>query len=627
MKLRLNPHSWRVLTLWALFLCITLVEPTLYAQTARDPIRELQARLAAAARARESGDPEKITEANRKIIGSALWQLADLRSSQSQYPIAIELYKRAIENDDAPGIHLPLGIAYASIGSVDNALRESQYAVTNDPKSAIAWNLRGRMLSQKKEYQSAIECYEKSLALHDDLEVSYAMASAFLSLHEADKAAALFKKMEAATAKRASIHVMAGRAYESAGMGAEAEREYKTAIALDPKTSRGHYFLGLFYLVKNSWEPSPEARREFEAEVAVNPRDFFGNYFLGYLASGEKKYTQSDAYLRVAAAAKPDWPEPYLYMGLNAYGAGADAKAEVLLRKAIKLTGVDEPRNNYQVRRAYFTLGRILIRFGKRDEGAALIKKSRDMETKLLVDARQQQALSSRESSVGAPSADVAPPAQGHSVAAGDPTTPLSEEQYNRLNLTPQQKAQAKAIERQLRSILGSAYNDLGTSEARRKEFSLALTHFREAERWSPDIPGLKRNLGLAAFLSGNYADSARALKSVVAADPKDQRSQVMLAMSLYSTKDYAGAVKAFSGVPELVMSDPQMAYGWAASLVRINERAQASRILGQLTVQPLPVETLVQACQLYDEMQDKVSAQSCFAKAKAQDPTVRVPN
>lgn len=627
MNLRPNPHYWRVATLWALFLSIILAGPALRAQASGGSIRELQSRLAAATRARESGDPDKVAEANRKIISSALWQLADLRSSQAQYPIAIELYKRAIEMDDDPGIHLPLGIAYASVGSVDDALHESEYAVANDPKSAIAWNLRGRMLSRKKEYQSAVECYEKSLALHDDVEVSYALASAFLSLHEFEKTAAVFKKMEANTDKRASIHVMAGRAYETAGMNAEAEREYKTAIAIDPKTSRGHYFLGLFYLVTNSWEPSPRAKAEFEAEVALNPRDFFGNYFLGYLTSVEKKYAQSDAYLKIAAAAKPDWPEPYLYMGLNAYGAGEDAKAELLLRKAIKLTGVDEPRNNYQVRRAYFTLGRILMRFGKRDEGAALIKKSRDMETKLLVDARQQQALSSRESSVEAPTPDIVPATQGQPAAVGDSTTPLPEEQYNRLNLTPQQKAQAKALERQLRNILGSAYNDLGATEARKKEFPLALTHFREAERWSPDIPGLMRNLGLAAYLAGDYADSARALKSVVAADPRDQRSQAMLAMSLYSTKDYAGAVKAFDRVPELAMGDPQMSFGWAASLARTNDRAHASRILAQLTAQPLPVETLVQACQLYAELQDKTSAQSCFAKAKAQDPTVTVPD
>ncbi len=597
------------------------------AQAPANPLREMQTRLAAAERARQSGDPQRIEDANRKIIGYGLWQMADLRASEMQFPVSIALYKQAIEFDDMPAIHLPLGIAYASIGAVDDALRESEIAVQVEPKSAIAWNLRGRMLSRKKEYQKAIECYEKSLALHDDIEVSYALASAYLALHENDKATAVFKRMSETTGNRASVHVMAGRAYENAGMSADAEREYKAAIAADPKVSRAHYFLGLFYLVKNSWEPTPEAKREFEAEVAVNPKDFFGNYFLGYLASVEKKYSESDAYLKVAAAAKPDWPEPYLYMGLNAYGAGADANAEVLLRKAIKLTGTDEARNNYQVRRAYFTLGRILIRFGKREEGAALVKRSREMENKLLADARHQQALSSREIAVDAPSPDESAPEQTTAKVAEHPAAPLSDEDFEKLNFTAAQKTQAKAAEKQLRTILGAAYNDLGTSEARRKQYALALAHFHDAERWNPETSGLMRNIAIAAFLSGDYTEAARALKSVVSADPSDQRSQGMLAMSLFSIKDYPAAIKVFDKIPEMAMNDPRMAYGWATSLARTNNRGQASKVLAQLTAQPLPSEMLVLACQLYDEIQDKPSAQACYAKAKAQDPLVKVPN
>jgi Tfp pilus assembly protein PilF len=428
------------------------------------------------------------------------------------------------------------------------------------------------------------------------------------------------------TGKPEIMHVMAGRAYESVKLQADAEREYKAAIAIDPKTSRAHYFLGLFYLVKNSWEPTPEASQEFRDEVAINPKDFFGNYFLGYLASIEKKYAESDRYLKVAAAAKPEWPEPYLYMGLNAYGAGSDANAEVLLKKAIQLTGTDEPRNNYQIRRAYFTLGRILIRTGKREEGTRLIQRSREMEAKLVVDARQQ-ALSTRDIAPEAPTPIELTPVQGSLTPSSDPSAPISEDSYAKLSLTPEQKLAARNLEKQLRGILSSAYNDLGTSEARRKEYAVALTHFRDAERWNPETPGLARNIGLAAFLSGNYAESARALNSVVAANPSDQRSQAMLAFSLFSIKDYSAAVRSFSGVSDVALGDPKMSYGYAASLARTNDREHATAILQKLVAQPIPTETLVRACELYQEIQDNDRAQSCFQRAKEQDPSLKTPN
>src|SRR5262249_48586394 len=130
----------------------------------------------------------------------------------------------------------------------------------------------------------------KSLALQNDPEVAYTMATALLKSNQADKAASVFQALQAASGHRAESYILAGRTYEMAGMTSEAESEYKKAIAQDARGSRGHYFLGLLYLTKNGWDPTPQARQEFAAETELNPSDFFGNYFLGYILSLEKNY-------------------------------------------------------------------------------------------------------------------------------------------------------------------------------------------------------------------------------------------------------------------------------------------------------------------------------------------------
>ena len=628
--MRFRPSNPRFRLLWASVCAVLLWTFTALAQapSSLSSEAELQSRLRAAAQAQQGGDPEQIAQANRKIIAIGLWQMAELRLLEGLHPASVQLLKQSAEFEDIPLIHMQLAMAYATTGDLDQALNESALLLKAEPNSAEAWSLQGKLWSMKKDYAKAAESFEKSLAIHGDMEVTYSLASALLSLNQKEEAATVLKKIEVLTGKPEIMHIMAGRAYESAKLHADAEREYKAAIAINPKTSRGHYFLGLFYLTKNSWEPTPQAKQEFLAEVAINPKDFFGNYFLGYLASVEKKYPESDAYLKVAAAAKPDWPEPYLYMGLNAYGAGSDANAEKYLRKAIELTGADEARNNYQVRRAYFTLGRILIRTGKRDEGTRLIQKSREMEAKLVVDARQQ-ALSPREIASDSPAlaTDQTILVSNESMSPSNPAAPIDEQSFNKLALTSEQKVQAKASEVRLRSILSSAYNDLGTSEARRKDYSTALLHFQDAERWSSETPGLMRNIGLAAFRAENYTESARALKAVLAADPSDQRSQAMLAMSLFSIKDYPGAAEAFAKIPDLAMSDPRMSYDWAAALARTNDRQRAASILATLVTQPAPSDLLVRACQLYQEMQDPDGAQSCFQKAKEQHPDLQLPN
>ena len=89
---------------------------------------------------------------------------------------------------------------------------------------------------------------------------------------------------------------------------------------------------------------------------------------VGFIASSERQYADAERYLKVASEVNPNWPEPFLYMGLNAYAQGDMKRAEEMLRKAVILTGQDESRSNYQIRRAYVDLGRILANSGRAEE-------------------------------------------------------------------------------------------------------------------------------------------------------------------------------------------------------------------------------------------------------------------
>lgn len=588
---------------------------------------ELQSRLQAVAAAQQGGDPEAIAAANKKLIAFGLKEMADLRSMQEAYPYAIALYQRALQLEPDAGTEYSLVFAYFRTGNPDEGLQLCDALLKTDPKNAVYWNLQGKLQLMKKDYKNAIDSLQKSLELQSDPEVEYTLGSTLLHLKDKEKAAAVFQEMEKSAANKAPLYVMEGRAYEVTGFPAEAEAEYKKAIATDSKASRGHYYLGLFYLSKNGWETTPQARQEFLEEVKLNPDDFFGNYFMGYITSNEKNYAESDKYLKVAAAARPDWPEPYLYMGINAYGRGDNAAAEQMLRKAIQLTGADEGRNNYQIRRAYFTLGRILITKGEKEEGTKLVERSKTIETKLLVTGRQQQALASNEATggMGAAAESAAPTKPLPTI--DNPASPLDEKTIASLQLPDDERARLSGAEKELRGVLGNAYNDLGTSEARQKQFGPALADFQEAERWSPDTPNLMRNIGRAAFLQQNYAESARALKIYVKQNPDDQRAQGMLALALFSIKDYPEAVTYFDRLGDAPMGDAFMAYAWATSLARTNNKQRASEILGKLTANPIPPPILIEAGKLYAEIGDAAKAKTCYQKAKEEDPSVNLPN
>jgi len=616
---RKRAYQWSI----GLFLSIALAAA---AQTAPVNPLDLRSRMQAAAAAQQSGDASAVADANKFVIALALREMSDVHASAGQFPSAVELCKRSLDFEDTVAARFQLAIAYTRSGRTDEALAEVAKTLAADSGNAAAWNLQGKLWMMRKEYQKAVDSLARTLALQNDPEVAYTMATALLRTNQLEKAAAVFEQLQAASGDRATGHILAGRAYEGANLPAQAEAEYKKAIARDAKASRGHYFLGLFYLTANGWNPTPQARAEFEAEAALNPTDFFGNYFLGYLLSQEKNYDESDRYLNAAALARPEWPEPFLYLGLNAFGSSSYARAEPALRKAIQLTGSDESRNNYQIRRAYFALGRTLIISGKQEEGTKLVVRSREMGATVM--ANDQQALASEQAAPGAELVQT-PSARTETTSPSkteDSSAMIDPEIWKTAPIADSEKAQAQETERRLRTVLANAYNDLGTSQARRHEYELAVAYFRDAERWDSNAPGLMRNLGLAAFLSKNYTESVRALKQVVQEDPSDQRAVGMLALSLFSTKNYAEAAKTFDRIPDVAASDPRMAYGWALSLAKTNDRQRASAVLERLVTQPIPPEMLVLAGRLYVEMGDQKNAEICFKRAKEQDPNVSVP-
>ena len=563
--------------------------------------------------AEQTGDPQTIADANKKLIASALHSMGELHVLQGQYSLAIENFKRSLDFENSPDSRVALALAYMHAQRPDDALSEAAALILQDPKNADAWNIQGRLLMDKKEYARAADSLTRSLQEQPNPYVAYALGLAYLNLKQPDKASAIFDQLATSSGDSASVHILIGRAYQNTGMMNEAIAEFERAIQIDAKHSRGHYFLGLLYLAQNEWAADEKSRREFQAEIAENPDDFFGNFFMGYIESGSNNFDVSDRYLKVAAQAKPDWPEPWLYMGINAFGRGNNASAEVDMRKAIALTGTDTARNNYQIRRAYYILGRILIQRGQKEEGAADVKLFREMEEKNMEMSKSATPKAGMKNEPSLPTSAVIDPAAQLDAGKQPPPT-----------LSPEEKQQADARERQLRILLGNAFNDLGTSEARRKEYDLALVHFQEAEKWNPEIPRLMRNIGLAAFRSGKYPEAVNALKTVVAADPQDKLALSMLAMSLYSADQYSDAVKAFDQMGDAAYSDPRIAYAWAYSLSQVNEPLKSSAVLEKLTAQPLSPDMLLLVGQVYNSIGDNVHGLEGFQKAAAADPNLK---
>ena len=595
-------------------------------------IDELQVRLSVAAAARDSGNPQTVASANSLVLALALRKLGNVRLAQTAFPEAADLFQRSLIWEDAAETHVGLAIADLYLNRPDDSLVQASKALLLDPNSARAFNIQGKAWMKKRDYAKAAQSLERSVELHPEFESAYALGVCLLSVKEPDskqKAAKVFDTIVESMGDSGSLHVMFGRAYRDAEMQDDAIRELRRAVALDTRTPHAHYFLGLSLLWKNEWTDTPEIIQEFETELRNYPRDFLANYFLGYLDSNDRRYDQANLHLKAAIDIDPSWPEPWLFLGLNAYAQGDMKQSEAYLRKCIELTGKDESRGSYQVRRAYVTLGRILTASGRAQEAGPYLEKAREFQKQSLAEAQQTVAGKAVEEGSVSPAAVVAllNRAEDAPVAAVsgtiDPTLPVDPAIVARAGLSEETRKAAEAEETRLRAILGSSFSDLATSEAIRRDYSVALTHYQEAERWNAAVAGLLRSLGVAAFRSQNYQECVRALGKVLADNSSDTAARAMLGSAYFAVENYREAARTIAPLGDRAARDGTLGYAWAYSLSRLGDVKQATQILQEYEKSELSPGAILLVGQLWTDMADYSRAVQSFHRALERDPSL----
>ena len=587
-------------------------------QPAPDELGEL---ISAAAAARSSGDSVAVARANYLVIAAALRELAELRVLESDDSEAVELYRNSLQYEDSPGTYTAMGFAAIQSGDFDQAIEFAKKVLAADPGNLRAERILASAFDQKGEYAQAIEPFSKVAQADPTVENLYPLAECLLQTGKPEdkaRAAAVFDQMKKIAGDSGSLHVLFGRAYRDGGDMKSAVSEFERAIAIDPRTPHAHYFLGLAQLVLNEWNPTPGAEAALRTEAEYYPNDYLANYMLGFLTSGERKYDESNKYLLAASRISPSLPDPFLYLGLNAFSQEKMDVAEQMLRKAVELTGSDEGRANYQIRRAYVDLARILFASGRQKKSEVFAVKARVLQNKTMVETQQTVSAMMLSGGVGAAAAvmPLSPKQEKQSAPAVD--DPMAHSK-----LTPEQAFAAAAREKTLRSVLALAFNDLATSEAVGGQYALALGNYQQAERWDRTLPGIEKNLGLCAFRAKNYEEAVRALSLALPLDGNSMGIRAMLGVSYFATDKFAEAARTFEPLGTRAMQDGETGYAWAASLAHTGDLKKASEVLTAFEAEPRSNDVLILIGQLWTVIGDYARANATLERALQSDPSL----
>jgi tetratricopeptide (TPR) repeat protein len=521
-----------------------------------------------------AGKLSEASEQYRAFLADALGQLAVGYSVVQDYARAAPLFDEALTLE--PGSpSLLLGYARTALaqGDLDHAKTLATEFIQKYPgdreKLAQAHHLLGRTLLKLNQNQEARKELEVAVALDPTFPNGYDLAVACLDLDDEKCAVQIFGEMEKSFGDTPEIHMAFGRAYGDSDFQPRALTEFRRAIEENPHLPGAHYLLAAILLATGGDKDHvDEAEAELKKELLISPRDSMTYAALGKIEVTRTNYPEAETYLKKAILLGPRSPDAYLYLGQMYFATNHSAEAEIALRQCILLT-TDVSENRYQVQKAHFFLGRILMQKGQPDAAHTEMEISRDLANKSLSLDKSKLAGLLDTSGSGDPQV----PAEGALTAPPGTPTPADPAALRRI----------ESMREQIRLPVADSYNNLGAIAATNNEYSDAVMYFKRAAVWNPSLEGLDYNWGRAAFAGSQFADVIIPLSRYVKLHPDDTGARSVLAISQFMTENYSGCIEALESVIGKVDLAPQVEYVYAESMIRTGRVASGAERLGTL--------------------------------------------
>ena len=516
-----------------------------------------------------SGDLENARVENRKVVSIGLQRLAAIAVREGDLRRSAEILREAIDIHDSHEARTSLAVVHMQLGEVDEGIAQARYAVSLEPNGVEALDALAKLLYLKADYAGALPVLERLFGSKPNFDSAYTLGMTYLQLKQLDRAKLLFEELLNAVTKKASLHLLLGKAYETTNYPLEAEREFRNAIKADPKMPGAHFYLGFTILQHGGSERLEEAGKEFDLELRLSPSDPYPNFFAGVVASSMADHPKAARFLNTAVRLKPDLSPAHLFLGQSQMEMGNDAAAEASLRKAIALNK-DPSTNSFQIRRAYFLLGRLLNRMGRRAEGEKILAKAQELQGRLLESTREDISRLFGDVVSSAKSTNADTSSTSSSVKRPNAPTPTDELALKRSN-------------DQLSSIVAQAYHNLAVIAAQTGRVEEGLERFSAASRWKRDFPGLDRNWGIILFRSNKFDEAVGPLSRQLKTKPDDVLVRRMLGVSYYLTKKFGPATETLKPIAASLAEDPELAYFYGVSLVQLERHAEARVMFGSI--------------------------------------------
>jgi len=179
---------------------------------------------------------------------------------------------------------------------------------------AKEWLLKGREALKGENYDEAVECFQKAIAIKpNDAKAYYNLGIAYSEKGLLDEAMAEFKKAISINPNFAEAHNNLGTVYGKRGMIDEEISEYEKAIALNPNLAEPHNNLGFVYSEKGMLD---EAISEYRKAIALDRNNELALYNLAIAYTAMRNHPDAIDALKQIIAINPDNADAHYDLGV-----------------------------------------------------------------------------------------------------------------------------------------------------------------------------------------------------------------------------------------------------------------------------------------------------------------------
>jgi tetratricopeptide (TPR) repeat protein len=290
-----------------------------------------------------------------------------LEARQEHYADAIRFYRKALALDPAmPSLRLNMGLALFKDGDYKQAIQTFTPLFKATPEDQRLTVLMGMSHYGLGEYATATP-YLKQAAERDsqNLTLLLTLAHSCLLSQEFPCVLDAFHRIESLNAESAEADMLVGEALSEMKDTYGAIREFRAAVAANPKELNVHFGLGYLLWTERQY---PEAASEFQAEMDNDPRH---TKAMLYLANSEIELNRmGDArpLLETVVKNNPGSSMAHLDLGIVYVedGRKQDALAEFQTAEKLAPSDVD----------VHFRMGRLYRSMGKNAEAKAELEKA-----------------------------------------------------------------------------------------------------------------------------------------------------------------------------------------------------------------------------------------------------------